>query len=139
MRPLLFIALLLINSAAFAEWRQFAELNDDDLSTTFYYEPASLIMGATRYERDSPHRIKKPKVSIMAIFYKQKPQFGWRATKFLWEANCVSKVVRLLASVHVTQMGQDVVLATPEPYMEWIPVSGNGVNTQVYNLLCVDM
>jgi hypothetical protein len=139
MRPLMLIVFLLINSPAFAEWRQFAELNESDVSTTFYYEPRSLIMGATRYESVSPNKIKKPKVSIMAFFYKQKPQFAWRATKFLWEANCVSKTVRLLASADVTQMGQEIILATPEPYMEWAAASDGDTKGHVYNLLCADI
>ena len=136
MRALLLIALLLINTSAFAEWRQFGELSEEDVSMAFYYEPGSLIMGATRYERDSPNKIKKPKVSIMAFFYKQKPQFAWRATKFLWEANCVSKTVRVLASVPVTQMGPDIIPVSEEPYMEWGAASDSGTKNHVYNLLC---
>ena len=138
MRSLLLIALLLINPSAFAEWRQFGELSEDDLSMTFYYEPSSLIMGATRYERDSPNKIKKPKVSIMAFVYKQKPQFAWRATKFLWEANCVAKTVRVLASMDVTQMGQEIILPSSEPYMEWAVASDGGAKGHVYNLLCMN-
>ena len=137
MRALLLIVFLLINPSAFAEWRQFGELSEDGLSMTFYYEPGSLIMGATRYERDSSNKIKKPKVSIMAFVYKQKPQFGWRATKFLWEANCVAKTVRVLASIDVTQMGQEIIPASPEPYMEWIAASESGAKSHVYNLLCM--
>jgi hypothetical protein len=136
MRALLLILFLLINPSAFAEWRQFGELNENDLSMTFYYEPGSLIMGATRYERDSPNKIKKPKVSIMAFFYKKKPQFAWRATKFLWEANCVTKTVRVLASVPVTQMGQDIIPVSEEPYMEWGAASDSGTKSHIYNLLC---
>ena len=138
MRALLLIICLLANPSAFAEWRQFGELSEDDLNMTFYYEPGSLIMGATRYERDSPNKIKKPKVSIMAFVYKKKPQFAWRATKFLWEANCVSKTVRVLASIEVTQMGQDIIPVSEEPYMEWGAASGNGAKSHVYNLLCTD-
>ena len=48
MRALLLIVFLLINPSAFAEWRQFGELSEDGLGMTFYYEPGSLIMGATR-------------------------------------------------------------------------------------------
>lgn len=139
MRPLMLFALLLINSPAFAEWRQFAELNEDDVSMTFYYEPRSLIMGATRYESVSPNKIKKPKVSIMTFFHQQKPQFAWRATKFLWEANCVSKTVRLLASADITQMGQQIILATPEPYMEWAAASDGVTKGHVFHLLCADV
>lgn len=138
MRALLLIIFLLINPSAFAEWRQFGELSEDDLNMTFYYEPGSLIMGATRYERDSPNKIKKPKVSIMAFVYKKKPQFAWRATKFLWEANCVSKTVRVLASMDVTQMGQEIILPSPEPYMEWAAASTGSAKGHVYNLLCMN-
>ena len=136
MRTLLLIVLFVMSSSTFAEWRQFGELDEDGLSMTFYYEPGSLIMGATRYERDSPNKIKKPKVSIMAFFYKKNPQFAWRATKFLWEANCVSKTVRVLASVPVTQMGQDIIPVSEEPYMEWRAASDSGTKSHIYNLLC---
>ena len=138
MRTLLLVVLFLMSSSTFAEWRQFGELDEDGLSMTFYYEPGSLIMGATRYERDSPHKIKKPKVSIMAFVYKQKPQFAWRATKFLWEANCVAKTVRVLASMDVTQMGQEIILPSSEPYMEWAVASDGSAKGHVYNLLCMN-
>lgn len=72
----------------------------------------------------------------MAFFYKKKPQFAWRATKFLWEANCVTKTVRVLASVPVTQMGQDIIPVSEEPYMEWRAASDSGTKSHIYNLLC---
>ena len=138
MRSLLLLALLLMSSATFAEWRQFAEQRDNDLSMTLYYEPDSLIMGATRYEPNSPHKLKKPKVSVIVISSNSTPQFSWRARKFLWEANCTSKIVRLLASVDLTQMGQDIIHGAQEPYMEWMAVTDGGVKNSVYNLLCTD-
>ena len=139
MRSLLLLALLLMSPAAFAEWHQFAERRDNDLSMVLYYEPDSLIMGATRYEPRSPHKLDKPKVSIMVIFSKSKPQFSWRAIKFLWEANCTVKKVRLLASVDLTQMGQDLIHGVVEPYMEWMTVNDGDVKNAVYNLLCADV
>jgi hypothetical protein len=139
MRTLFLIALLLMSATAFAEWHQFAEQHDNDLSIVLYYEPESLIMGATRYEPRSPHKLDKPKVSIMVIFSKSKPQFSWRASKFLWEANCPSKKVRLLASVDFTQMGKDIAHEANEPYMEWTAAADGGVKNSVYNLLCADM
>lgn len=74
----------------------------------------------------------------MAFFYKKKPQFAWRATKFLWEANCVAKTVRVLASMDVTQMGQEIILPSPEPYMEWAVASDGSAKGHVYNLLCMN-
>ena len=74
----------------------------------------------------------------MAFVYKKKPQFAWRATKFLWEANCVSKTVRVLASMDVTQMGQEIILPIPEPYMEWALASDGSAKGHVYNLLCMN-
>lgn len=136
MRPLLLFALLLTSSAAFAEWQQFADRRDNDLGMTLYYEPESLIMGASRYAPHGAHRLKKPKVSILVIFSKSKPQFAWRATKFLWEANCKSDTVRLLASTDLTQMGGDDIHVAQEPYMEWMAVNDDGVKNSVYNLLC---
>ncbi len=139
MRSLFLIGLLLMSPAAFAEWHQFDERRDNDLSIVLYYEPESLIMGATRYEPRSPHKLDKPKVSIMVIFSKSKPQFSWRASKFLWEANCPSKKVRLLASVDFTQMGKDIAHEANEPYMEWTAAADGGVKNSVYNLLCAEM
>jgi hypothetical protein len=139
MRSLFLFSLLLMSSAAFAEWHQFAEQRDQDLSMTLYYEPDSLIMGATRYEPNNPHKLKKPKVSIMVIFSKSRPQFAWRASKFLWEANCAAKKVRLLASVDLTQMGQDTIHGVQEPYLEWMAAADGGVKNSVYNLLCADI
>jgi len=139
MRSLTLLVLLLMSPAAFAEWHQFDERRDNDLSIVLYYEPESLIMGATRYEPRSPHKLDKPKVSIMVIFSKSKPQFSWRASKFLWEANCPSKKVRLLASVDFTQMGKDLAHEVNEPYMEWMAAADGGVKNSVYNLLCADL
>lgn len=139
MRSLFLLASLLMSSTAFAAWHQFAEQRDNDLSMTLYYEPNSLIMGATRYEPNSPHRMKKPKVSIMVIYSTSTPQFSWRARKFLWEANCTSNMVRLLASVDLTQMGQDIIHGAQEPYMEWITAADGGVKNSIYNLLCTDV
>ena len=139
MRSLLLLALLLMSPAAFAEWHQFAERRDNDLSMVLYYEPDSLIMGATRYEPKNPHKLDKPKVSVMVIFSKSKPRFSWRASKFLWEANCTSQKVRLLASVDFTQMGQDLIHGVVEPYMEWMAADDGGVKNSVYSLLCLDV
>ena len=139
MRTLFLIALLLMSPAAFAEWHQFAEQHDNDLSMALYYEPDSLIMGTSRFDLNSPHKLKKPKVSVMVIFSRPKPQFFWRASKFLWEANCPSKKIRLLASVDFTQMGDDRSHAVNEPYMEWMAAADGGVKNSVYNLLCADL
>ena len=138
MRSLLLLALLLISPAAFSEWHQFAEQRNNDLSLALYYEPDSLIMGASRFDPNSPHKLKKPKVSVMVIFSRPKPQFSWRASKFLWEANCPLKKIRLLASVDFTQMGQDLAHEVNEPYMEWMAAADGGVKNSVYNLLCAD-
>lgn len=139
MRFLFLLAMLLMSPAAFAEWRQFAERNDQDLSMSLYYEPDSLIMGATRYEAHNPNKLKKPKVSIMVIFSRSKPQFSWRAAKFLWEANCAGKKVRLLASVEFAQMGKDFIPAAQEPYMEWMAASDDSIKNSVFELLCTDI
>jgi len=136
MRSLLLLALLMMNPAAFAEWHHFAEQRDNDLSMTLYYEPDSLVMGASRFDPNSPHKLKKPKVSVMVIFSRPKPQFFWRASKFLWEANCPSKKIRLLASVNFTQMGDDLSREVNEPYMEWMAAADGGVKNSVYDLLC---
>jgi len=124
MRAIVVILLLFISPLALAEWRQFAERTDDELSIVSYYEPASLI------------RSRKPKISILVILSKPAPQFSWRATKFLWEANCFSKQIRLLASAEFTQMGQEIIPAAQDPYIEWmLPDDGSG-KIHVYNLLC---
>ena len=138
MRYLLLLALLLTGSVAYAEWHQFAERRDDDLSVALYYEPDSLVMGASRYDPNSSHKLKKPKVSVMVIFSRSKPQFSWRASKLLWEANCSSTKIRLLASVELTQMGPDVIREVNEPYMEWMAANDGGVKNSVYNLLCLN-
>ncbi len=139
MRSLTLLALLLMSHTAFAEWHQFAEQRDNDLSMALYYEPDSLVMGASRFDPNSPHKLKKPKVSVMVIFSRSKPQFSWRASKFLWEANCPSQKIRLLASVDFTQMGQDLAHEVNENYMEWMAASDGGVKNSVFNLLCADL
>ncbi|MEO0315273.1 MAG: hypothetical protein RI928_1729 [Pseudomonadota bacterium] len=139
MRSLTLLALLLTSPAAFAEWHQFAEQRDNDLSMALYYEPDSLVMGASRFDPNSPHKLKKPKVSVMVIFSRPKPQFSWRASKFLWEANCPSQKIRLLASVDFNQMGQDLAHGVNENYMEWMAAADGGVKNSVYNLLCADL
>lgn len=139
MRPLFLFVLLLMSSTACAEWRQFAELRDNDLSVALYYEPDSLIMGATRYQPHGQNKLKKPKVSILEIFSKSNPQFSWRATKLLWEANCNTNKVRLLASIDLTQMGRDVIHGVQAPYMEWMAATDDDQKKSVHKLLCVDI
>jgi hypothetical protein len=124
MRAFVVILLLFISPLAAAEWRQFTERKDDELSMVSYYEPASLI------------RARKPKISILVIFSKPAPQFSWRATKFLWEADCFSKQIRLLASADFTQMGQEIIPAAQAPYTEWMPPDDGSGKIHVYNLLC---
>ncbi len=124
MRSTFLLLLLFLSPLASAEWRQFAEQNDGDLSMVSYYEPASLI------------RAKKPKISIMVIFSTPAPTFSWRATKFLWEANCFSKKIRLLASADFTQMGPDIIPAVQDTYTEWMPPDDGSGKIHVYNLLC---
>lgn len=126
MRALLSLILLTLCPWASAEWRELAEHRDGDLSMTSYFEPASLI------------RSRKPKISVLVIFSRPAPQFSWRATKFLWEANCRSKQVRLLASVDFTQMGHDILPVTTDPYVEWISPDDGTSKTEVYRLLCGD-
>jgi hypothetical protein len=109
MRSIFLLLLLFLSPLASAEWRQFAQQNDGDLSMVSYYDPASLI------------RAQKPKISIMVIFSTPAPKFSWRATKFLWEANCFSKQIRLLASADFTQMGPDIIPMMQDPYTEWMP------------------
>lgn len=123
-RATILLALLLLSPLAGAEWRQLAESDDGDVHMVSYYEPGSLI------------RAKKPKVSIMVIFSKSAPQFSWRASKFLWEANCFSKQIRLLASVDFTQMGRETIPAMQGPYTEWVPPDDGTDKLSVYNLLC---
>lgn len=124
MRAILPLLLLLLSPLASAEWRQLAERDDGNVHMVSYYEPASLV------------RARKPKISIMVIFSTTTPQFGWRASKFLWEANCFSKQIRLLASVDFTQMGQDIIPAMQDPYTEWMPPDDGTGKIHVYNLLC---
>lgn len=124
MRSIVLLMLFVISPLACAEWRQFAERTEGELNVVSYYEPGSLI------------RSKKPKISIMVIFSTPAPHFSWRATKFLWEANCFSKQVRLLASVDFTQMGDAIVPAAPDPYIEWMPPDDGSGKIHVYNLLC---
>ena len=124
MRSIFLLLLLFLSPLASAEWRQFAEQNDGDLSMVSYYEPASLV------------RAKKPKISIMVIFSTPAPKFSWRATKFLWEANCFSKKIRLLASADFTQMGPDIIPMMQDPYIEWMPPDDGSGKIHVYNLLC---
>jgi hypothetical protein len=124
MRYILPLLLILMSASASAEWRQLAERDEGDVHMVSYYEPASLI------------RARKPKISIMVIFSRAAPQFGWRATKFLWEANCFSKQIRLLASVDFTQMGRDIIPAIQDPYTEWMPPDDGTSKIHVYNLLC---
>lgn len=139
MRYLLLLGLSLLSSAAFAEWHQFADKSENDIGMTLYYEPESLIMGASRYAPHGGNKLKKPKVSILVIFSKSKPQFSWRATKFLWEANCSVQKVRLLASIEITQMGPDIIQAAQEPYMEWVAATEGGIKNSVFRLLCTDI
>ena len=124
MRSIFLLLLLFLSPLASAEWRQFAQQNDGDLSMVSYYDPASLI------------RAKKPKISIMVIFSTPAPKFSWRATKFLWEANCFSKQIRLLASADFTQMGPDIIPMMQDPYSEWMPPDDGSGKIHVYNLLC---
>ena len=124
MRAMFLLFLLLFSPLASAEWRQFAERNDGDISMASYYDPGSLI------------RAKKPKISIMVIFSTPAPKFSWRASKFLWEANCFSKQIRLLASVDFTQMGPEIIPAAQDPYTEWMPPDDGSGKIHVYNLLC---
>lgn len=124
MRAIFLLFLLLFSPLASAEWRQFAERNDGDISMVSYYDPGSLI------------RAKKPKISIMVIFSTPAPKFSWRASKFLWEANCFSKQIRLLASVDFTQMGPEIIPALQDPYTEWMPPDDGSGKIHVYNLLC---
>ena len=124
LRATILLSLLLLSPLASAEWRQLAERDDGDVHLVSYYEPGSLI------------RAKKPKISIMVIFSKPAPRFSWRASKFLWEANCFSKQIRLLASVDFTQMGREAIPAMEGPYTEWMPPDDDTGKIHVYNLLC---
>jgi hypothetical protein len=124
LRATILLSLLLLSPLASAEWRQLAERDDGDVHMVSYYEPGSLI------------RAKKPKISIMVIFSKPAPRFSWRASKFLWEANCFSKQIRLLASVDFTQMGREASPAMEGPYTEWMPPDDDTGKIHVYNLLC---
>lgn len=76
---------------------------------------------------------------MLVIFSKSKLQFAWRATKFLWEANCKSDKVRLLASTDLTQMGRVDLHVVQEPYMECMAVNDDGVKNSVYHLLFKDI
>jgi len=124
MRAILLLVMLLLSPLAGAEWRHLAESDDGDVHIVSYYEPGSLI------------RAKKPKVSIMTIFSKSAPHFGWRATKYLWEANCFSKQIRLLGSVEFTHMGSEAIPPNEGPYTEWMLPDDANDKIHVYNLLC---
>jgi len=124
MRVILLLLMLMLSPFAGAEWRQLAESDDGDVHTVSYYEPGSLI------------RAKKPKISIMVIFSKSAPQFSWRATKYLWEANCFSKQIRLLGSVEFSHMGRETIPPIEDPYTEWMPPDDSNGKIHVYNLLC---
>jgi len=124
LRATILLSLLLLSPLGRAEWRQLTESDDGDVHMVSYYEPGSLI------------RAKKPKISIMVIFSKPAPQFSWRVSKFLWEANCFSKQIRLLASVDFTQMGREAIPAMEGPYTEWMPPDDGTDKISVYNLLC---
>jgi len=124
LRATILLSLLLLSPLSRAEWRQLTESDDGDVHMVSYYEPGSLI------------RAKKPKISIMVIFSKPAPQFSWRVSKFLWEANCFSKQIRLLASVDFTQMGREAIPAMEGPYTEWMPPDDGTDKIYVYNLLC---
>ena len=124
LRGTILLSLLFLSPSARAEWRQLTERDDGDVHIVSYYEPGSLV------------RAKKPKISIMVILSKSAPHFSWRASKFLWEANCFSKQVRLLASVDFTQMGREVIPDMEGPYTEWMPPDDGTEKIDVYNLLC---
>jgi hypothetical protein len=124
LRATILLSLLLLSPLAGAEWRHLAERDDGDVHMVSYYEPVSLI------------RAKKPKISIMVIFSKSAPHFGWRATKYLWEANCFSKQIRLLGSVEFSQMGSEAIPVIEDPYTEWMPPDDGSGKIHVYNLLC---
>jgi len=124
LRATILLSLLLLSPLGRAEWRQLTESDDGDVHMVSYYEPGSLI------------RAKKPKISIMVIFSKPAPQFSWRVSKFLWEANCFSKQIRLLASVDFTQMGREAIPAMEGPYTEWMAPDDGTDKLNVYNLLC---
>ena len=124
LRATILLLLLLLSPLASAEWRQLAESDDGDVHMVSYYEPGSLI------------RAKRPKVSVMVIFSKPAPHFSWRATKFLWEANCFSQQIRLLASVDFTHMGREPIPPMEGPYTEWMPPDDGTDKGNVYNLLC---
>lgn len=124
MHSIFVFILLIFSPLASAEWRQFAERTEGNISMSSYFEPRSLI------------RAKKPKVSVMVIFSTPAPEFSWRATKFLWEANCFSEQIRLLASVDFTNIGNDITTAVQDSYTEWtLPDDGSG-KIHIYNLLC---
>ena len=124
MRVILLLLMLMLSPLAGAEWRQLTESDDGDVHMVSYYEPGSLI------------RSRKPKISIMVIFSKSAPQFSWRATKYLWEANCFSKQIRLLGSVEFTHMGRETIPPIEDPYTEWMPPDDGNGKIHVYNLLC---
>lgn len=124
MRVILLLVMLMLSPLAGAEWRQLTESDDGDVHMVSYYEPGSLI------------RSRKPKISIMVIFSKSVPQFSWRATKYLWEANCFSKQIRLLGSVEFTHMGRETIPPIEDPYIEWMPPDDVNGKIHVYNLLC---
>jgi hypothetical protein len=124
MRVILLLLMLMLSPLAVAEWRQLTESDDGDVHMVSYYEPGSLI------------RSRKPKISIMVIFSKSAPQFSWRATKYLWEANCFSKQIRLLGSVEFTHMGRETIPPIEDPYTEWMPPDDVNGKIHVYNLLC---
>ena len=121
---ILLLMMLLLSPVAGAEWRQLAEIDDGDVHMVSYYEPGSLV------------RSRKPKISIMVIFSKSAPHFGWRASKYLWEANCFSKQIRLLGSVEFTHMGNETIPPIEDPYTEWMPPNDGNAKNHVYKLLC---
>lgn len=120
----LMLSALLTAAPAQAEWVQLAEADEGEVHRTLYYEPRSLI------------RARKPKVSVMVIAAIPSPHFSWRSVKFLWEANCQSREMRLLGAVEFAQMGTGLVDLGQSDYQTWSRAGPAPDRQAVMQLLC---
>ena len=115
----------MLSPIAHAEWRELAIHSEKEVTVVSYYDPKSLVRGNTR------------KVSTLIIFSRPAPSFGWRATKFLWEADCVSHQLRLRASAEFTEMGAHISSVFDDLYLVWVPAEDGETKESIYKLICL--
>ncbi len=117
--------LLVLSPLAQAEWRELSVGHEHEVTVVSYYDPRSLVQGHTR------------KVSTLIIFSRPAPSFGWRATKFLWEADCVSHRLRLRASADFTEMGIHIPSILDHQYAVWVPAEDGDTKESIFKLICL--